>query len=852
MKKILSFVLIIAAILALGLPALAASNSQVVTGPTSRIWQDGFGFHCGGAVDVEYTGSNTAVINAIKGIKKPVDKNNLMIVAKGDQKNYFGTKTYPVTLERVGDTTIWELMTNDDIVCKKCGRTDWVTYSNNSGVIDGKNIQVEHPPIGEIIKVWVDGNPEEIVALFDVYVYDKKAPDNRGAKVLDGVEAGEYVLEAGSYIVVERPNEGYLPQEDQLLVVIKGRTSFVLFCNIPEEEELNASLSFEKKVEDENIVTWLLSSRWANDTAAILAGLEFTLTGVDNSNVYGPVTPDVETGLVAFNDIVPGTYILSEEITGAAVGKFLAMEDVTLIIAEGEDKYIAIGGFVKSTGSGENISEGDFFTIVNGWGSGYTLGYPGLNNSGDIFPIAVTSGASGTVYYSFCAHGGSIAFAGQSGLGCTGYVVAAPSVMAENEPQAKDIIDFVKAYNYIEDNYGDLDDLRPVTQIVTWILLGQIDADNLDAINWAAVEAGSSGVAGVPDAKAIVIDVLANYEDYTGGGNIASVVYMICEHSHNIYNCQPQLVPVYGTFYVENVPEEVPLVGSVSFTKLLHGEATVGAGDFAFDLFKIEDGVETKIGTFETAADGVVFVNGLAPGNYVFREILGLTDLYLNVNDEFPEVNGTWGLILGPIYPNGDDGLYFEIPANGGNAVWPAGYPLDEEGNPTVNNEYFCKHSVFWSKGVYQGAFKVQIALDGGADGYINIMDPDTFAGYCGKFAIYTVFPATCTRPERISISCACGATATGYSVGDALGHDYEGAEDKGAHVMFRDGWPIKAGEVSIGCMREGCDDIYGANKPVNNTNLWEKLSGLCAVCWDAYVEAYDGVNYVVYVCTCD
>jgi len=146
MKKVLTVVLVIAMVFAMAIPVVASSNSQIVTGADTRIWQDGFGFHCNvpkgnGATAVEYLGENSAVINSISKIKK--QPAGSLVVEKGDQKDIFGTKTYPIALERVGSTTTWNLLT-DDIECKTCGRIDWVTYSNNSGVINGKNIQVNH------------------------------------------------------------------------------------------------------------------------------------------------------------------------------------------------------------------------------------------------------------------------------------------------------------------------------------------------------------------------------------------------------------------------------------------------------------------------------------------------------------------------------------------------------------------------------------------------------------------------------------------------------------------------------------------------------------------------------------
>ena len=100
--------------------------------PTDISWVDGFGFHCN---DCKGNGA-TSVIDLRDG------KN--IIVAKGNQKDVFGVpKTYPIPLKRVGNTTTWDLVT-DNIECATCGRIDWVTFSNNNGVINGKNIQAQH------------------------------------------------------------------------------------------------------------------------------------------------------------------------------------------------------------------------------------------------------------------------------------------------------------------------------------------------------------------------------------------------------------------------------------------------------------------------------------------------------------------------------------------------------------------------------------------------------------------------------------------------------------------------------------------------------------------------------------
>jgi len=123
MKKVLTIVLVIAMIVAMAIPALAKNA------PVDKLtWTDGFGFHCNAAKG----NGATDVINLI----------NDKVVAKGSQKDVFGVKSNPIALKWDVETT-YDLLTNN-IECATCGRIDWVTYSNNNGVINGKNIQVYH------------------------------------------------------------------------------------------------------------------------------------------------------------------------------------------------------------------------------------------------------------------------------------------------------------------------------------------------------------------------------------------------------------------------------------------------------------------------------------------------------------------------------------------------------------------------------------------------------------------------------------------------------------------------------------------------------------------------------------
>jgi len=124
-KKVLAVVIAIVMMFAMTIPVLAKNtvdNAQLT-------WKDGFGFHC----------------NAVKGngATDVINLNNGAVVAKGNQKNVFGTNANPINLQRVESTTTWNLLTND-IECATCGRIDWITYSNNNGVINGKNIQANH------------------------------------------------------------------------------------------------------------------------------------------------------------------------------------------------------------------------------------------------------------------------------------------------------------------------------------------------------------------------------------------------------------------------------------------------------------------------------------------------------------------------------------------------------------------------------------------------------------------------------------------------------------------------------------------------------------------------------------
>ena len=686
-RIVIVFMLAVLLTIAMSVPVFAASNSQVVADPNTIVWQDGFGFHCNaaggnGATDVKYLGDNAAITKSIANIKK--QPAGSLVVAKGDQKDIFGTKTFPITLERVGDTTAWNLMTVE-VKCETCGRTDWVTYSNNSGKISGKNIQAHHPP---------------------------------------------------------------LPPPPPPPVDPKG------------------SLSFSKQVEGEDVATWLaeLFKLDMEDLdsfamlAALLAGLEFHLDGPNGNYVASPNI----SGEVFFGNVVPGTYTLSEIVVAPLIGLFKEFEPIeNIVIGEGHLNFTVIGGTLRGNIDGVSINEGDLFTIYNGFGkNGYVSGVNGLGytsgdltSNGDLFYISVTNTSEPyTEFPSFCANAGSHTF--HEGYGA--YMVG----------HSMNDVRFLQAFNYIVDNYygeefGDFGDTgtaqqsfaRRVAQSVLWVLLGAID---VESTFW-------NGVLLSDDEKAAVEATLANYEGYVGG-SVIDVVYMQCEEhgvtDYGLQNCQPQIVPIFGTFYVENEPNTVTTKGSVSFNKTLYGGLMPlwESNGFSFDLFKIVNGEEEYFDTYDVGLiTGTVYAGELQPGKYVFREQPWAT--------YHPESIPMWAYVWYAIYPGGQtnsDGLYFEITPEY-KTVWETN-ELDGAGNPTVDNRLWSKHYMHWANEISEH------------QDYLNLGEGKGFIKFLSDIGA-TIDPvysaATCTENETLWFKPSTPDDYDGFYLvtGPPLGH---------------------------------------------------------------------------------
>ena len=585
MKKIIALVLSIALVFMLTAPIFAASDTTVYLKGDGKKFDEKWS-------PIIYLGSTSS---------ESVEYQIWHLVYSGDlvtkKTTILSGEVKSMNLkfiDGVGNEVFWSWSDNNFIVSFNNGGNNagWVFVApidwkldSSSGKLDSKdsylittnskaqfNISGYNKfalPENIIEKEWTDGNPKGIEASFDVYKDTGIITDNplerRGEKIEKVIPAGEkFKLDPGKYVIAEQSINGYVTQPDQYVTIkVNDKDNKYKFINEPEKKPEKASLNFEKKVEGINLINWLHDkfNIDAKSENPILKGLNFYLKG-DNGE-YGPENPD-DKGKVGFNDIKPGVYILSEVITGDAKGMFKQMADIEIIIAEGENRIFVLDGAIKGNIEGVKFDKDSKFTIVNGWGTGTSLNYKDeehpLTNGGDLFYIGVTDVYTSIEYASFCAHGGSERFAGpdQSNLGCSGYMVVQRAGMddLQNPEMANTYDQILAALNWIQNNSGDLrlgheanntytTSQRKVAQTVIWALLGNIDVTStaFSTVNLTDEELFS--VAGALDAAK------------TGYiGEIVDLVYMVCDEHHDFAKCQPQLVPIYGTFYVENKPED--------------------------------------------------------------------------------------------------------------------------------------------------------------------------------------------------------------------------------------------------------------------------------------------------------
>ena len=320
-----------------------------------------------------------------------------------------------------------------------------------------------------------------------------------------------YYLGKGDYTV---GHESFLMYQSQLVPIV---------TLIPQ-----GFFKMNKTVNGVNIASYYA------DQGGIPAGITFVLYKDGKEFARQALAKD---GVIDFTGLPSGSYVLKEVLASPASGLFEQAPDMPFEIKFEDGIWGGINGFGFDA----------LYTIVNGYGQGgfriSTLGYPGLNNNGDIFYIGVTNTETGDEYASFCANAGSRNFAGDAGQGCAGYYTA----ISVND------VRFFSAFNFIEDNYGNLNDQRIVTQTVVWALLGGID------VNSPEFEA-TNLTQGEKDAVMATLKAASAKPLYTGNRTVVGAIYMVCTEGHDFVTCQPQIVPLYSGVF--NNILKTPVTGS--------------------------------------------------------------------------------------------------------------------------------------------------------------------------------------------------------------------------------------------------------------------------------------------------
>jgi len=125
MKKFLGIMLTTVLVFAFAGQAVAAKTTVASNAATV----EGFAFHCN------------------------CDGGNGKTYIVGKAKD-FGKKLNINLTRNANDPTVWDVVVpaGDVWECTTCGGTEWITFSNKSGVPDGKNIQLNHPAKAPVVE----------------------------------------------------------------------------------------------------------------------------------------------------------------------------------------------------------------------------------------------------------------------------------------------------------------------------------------------------------------------------------------------------------------------------------------------------------------------------------------------------------------------------------------------------------------------------------------------------------------------------------------------------------------------------------------------------------------------------
>ena len=238
-KKLLAILLVVAMAVTFAVPALAANNgngngngnNKTAAAPVDEFDFDvnNANFHCNDIV-----GENGRVWPDLTNFGVVDGKGN----GGGNNKNKMAGTFH---VDRVGDSTTWSLV--DVVVCPICGSIEWVTFSNNSGVPDGNNVQFQHNgPTKfwlEINKTWQDyyGNkisaPEGADVRFTVFDKDGKIAwsvlkNGDLDKELENVKVGKYLVNIadGPFTVEETVGfDGYTVNADTVTGITEKKST---------------------------------------------------------------------------------------------------------------------------------------------------------------------------------------------------------------------------------------------------------------------------------------------------------------------------------------------------------------------------------------------------------------------------------------------------------------------------------------------------------------------------------------------------------------------------------------------------------------------------------------------------
>jgi len=250
---------------------------------------------------------------------------------------HFVANTGQPVSNQANAATAWHLVHNNTYICEECGSAEWVTFSNNSGLPDGKNIQMNHPgQYIEIVKVWLDaeGNViKDTKGLSAKFTISWTGMDGK-ARTRE-VGPGKHFFAndlIGSIKVEEKDIKNYT------LISINGEETFVQ----PADLDKNLSVSFTNKEDPYAVIL----KEWDIDGQIIEGGsivvddvtitAKFDIYAYDEDEDGNPVRGEcLKEGLLAGEKFYtdPGTYIVAEQ----AKEGFVAQDDQVIKFEEGSN-----------------------------------------------------------------------------------------------------------------------------------------------------------------------------------------------------------------------------------------------------------------------------------------------------------------------------------------------------------------------------------------------------------------------------------------------------------------------------------------------------------------------------------